>query len=296
MSGDRLGRTMTRDHRLRLLLPVGLVLLVAALPLSLLVSTTSTARRLATLSTMTADALRPSRWEAVAVAGQAVKPGLIVIAVAVLAGTVRRSPRSAGVFALVVVMTNVTVQGAKHLPFLDQVTLAALNPLSGHAGLAAGVGLGLVVVVTRLRALVAVAAATVFAGVGAGVVLAGWHTMAQVVCPLAVGVGWSLVGASLTGDADGRRGRWGRREGEVALGGAGGLMLVGVAVVAMPWSLDGGFSEESGLSSLVLQLAVIVGSSLAALSAVVLASVPGAGRVPRPVPVPAGEVVVGPNP
>jgi len=122
-----------------------------------------------------------------------------VLAFAVLCWlTYRRSRRAALTYAAVMLLTNLSVQFVKLAPLGLTPSSTSLDPLSGHVGVAAGVVLGwlLVAPVTRhLRS--EVLSAAVLVAVTSGVMLAGWHSPFQVLCPLLFGMGWSLVGAAV---------------------------------------------------------------------------------------------------
>ena len=244
------------------------------MPVVTLVANSPTARRWGELTAVSADDIRPERWEALAVAGQLAKPVLIGVALVLFAVTLRVSRRRAGAFALVVVMTNLTVQGAKHVPLVDHAVLGALNPLSGHVGLAAGVGLGWLLVAPRCRGVTAVAVTALLAGVGSGVVVAGWHTVPQVVCPLLVGIGWALVGASLTGPATESRGGLTGRPWIPALVSALGVGLAVAATSRFSAVVTGPSSGSTPAGALALALATVVGASIATVSLVLLATLP----------------------
>jgi len=98
----------------------------------------------------------------------------------------------------VAVLSNVMVQFVKLAPLGIEQGPTALDPLSGHVGVAAGVCLGwLVVAPARWRAGSAAAAAGVLVAVTSGVILAGWHSPFQVLCPLLIATGWTAVAAAV---------------------------------------------------------------------------------------------------
>lgn len=262
---------MSRHPRPGTLVTVGLVIVGAALPLSQLIATLPAARRWGVLTAIAAETLRPDRWEAVAAMGQLVKPFLLVAGLVLFVVELRSSRRSAGVVALVVIMTNLTVQGVKHLPFVDEVVLGTLNPLSGHMGLATSVGLAWVAVARRRRGVVSSAVTIMLAGVGVGVVYAGWHTVPQVVCPLLAGTGWALVATGLLMKRE--QAAVGRRS-LTWLGGLGIVCGVGLLVAASLGVSAGltGLPDETLAWALRLAVAAVVGSSMTAVSAVVLAA------------------------
>lgn len=123
-------------------------------------------------------------------------PGLLTAAVAILLALWRRDRHRALVFAGCLVATNVLVQVFKHgsIPGLE-----ALNPLSGHAGVAAGLALSWYAVrgtePGSARAVwPALAAGGLVAGTGTAVLLTGWHSLPEVLTPIGVGTGCALVG------------------------------------------------------------------------------------------------------
>ena len=102
---------------------------------------------------------------------------------------------------------NLTVQFVKIAPLGIEESSTALNPLSGHVGVAAGVCLGwLVVAPTPWRRRSAAAAAMILVAVSTGVMAAGWHSPFQVLCPLLMATGWAVVGAALLSREDSGRG------------------------------------------------------------------------------------------
>jgi hypothetical protein len=126
-------------------------------------------------------------------------PTLFVLLAVLLYVTHRqRGARAAWVLVAVAVLSNVMVQVVKLAPLGIEQGPTALDPLSGHVGVAAGVCLGwLVVAPTRWRVGSAVAAAAVLVAVTSGVILAGWHSPFQVLCPLLIATGWTTVAAAV---------------------------------------------------------------------------------------------------
>jgi hypothetical protein len=109
----------------------------------------------------------------------------------------RRSRRDAAVLAGFMVVSNVLVQLVKH-PGLTITPLSDIEPISGHVGVLGAAALGALLAATRRReGAVAVTAGTVLAATGLGVILAGWHTLPQVVCPLFIVSGCSLIASTV---------------------------------------------------------------------------------------------------
>jgi hypothetical protein len=154
-------------------------------------------------------------------------PALLIVLGVLLWAAFRRWPRAALVLAAVTLLGNVSVQTVKHTPFGLGERWSTLNPLSGHAGVVASVCLGwLVVAPVRYTTRSAVAAVALVGSVGAGVLLAGWHTPYQVLCPCLICAGWALLGAAvLSSHNGGRTSRLG-----LILRGGGVVVLVGIAM------------------------------------------------------------------
>ena len=159
--------------------------------------------------------------------------------------------------------TNLLTQGIKHGPVS---TPSGLNPLSGHVGLAAGLGCAWVLIglglETRWRRVSLGGAALVVAGTGGAVLLTGWHTLPQVLAPIGIAAGCALIAGSaspphLPALTTGRAGFW--------------MVLVGLALgVGAVW---GGGSIASAEASRVgpaiaLLLAVVVAATTVALGLV----------------------------
>lgn len=125
-------------------------------------------------------------------------PILLLLAGIMVLACARRSPRQAILLAAHLLGANLTVQLLKHVPPAAQPLLAPLDPLSGHVGVVAATCLGwLVVAPPRWRAPSAAAGLVAVSGVTFGVVLASWHSVPQVFCPLLVCVGWALLLAAV---------------------------------------------------------------------------------------------------
>ena len=175
----------------------------------------------------------------------------------------RRDRRAAVTFAGVLLATNLLTQGIDPRPVS---TPSGLNPLSGHVGLAAGLGCAWVLIglglETRWRRVSLGGAALVVAGTGGAVLLTGWHTLPQVLAPIGIAAGCALIAGSaspphLPALTTGRAGFW--------------MVLVGLALgVGAVW---GGGSIASAEASRVgpaiaLLLAVVVAATTVALGLV----------------------------
>jgi hypothetical protein len=125
-------------------------------------------------------------------------PALIVLFAVLLVVAYRGSRRAAWVFGAVALFSNLTVQFVKTAPLGIEQSSTALDPLSGHVGVAAGVCLGwLVVAPTSWRRCSAAVATAILVAVSSGVMTAGWHSPFQVLCPLLMATGWAIVGGAL---------------------------------------------------------------------------------------------------
>lgn len=262
----------------RLLLgAVGAVLVVVAVPLGHLLTTTPVVRRGELLAHSRAEYLEGSLQTAVH-GGLAVLavPALLLLFACMVVATAQVSVRSAAVLMVTTLAANLCVQACKYPPLSQTALILPLDPLSGHAGVVGGVCLGwLLVAPAGLRLVSAVSSAAAIAGIGMGVVLAGWHTMSQVVTPLAICTGWALLGAAVlrpgrTSDDPGRRHR----------GWAAGLAVIGlVSIVTVSMLLptlpagDGNdLADAMALSGLAVLGAALV--CVAAVLAVAAGSQP----------------------
>ena len=178
---------------------IGAAVAVAGTVVARLIAGSNSGQAWAELTVVRAVALREQRWPGLTLTAELVKPTMVLLAVTVcLAIVLRRGSFSVlGVFVGIAVLSNVTVQAMKLVPAWHLGPFAAVDPLSGHVGVTAGVGLALLVIApARWRWLVATAVAVIIAVTSAGVVLAGWHDVAQVMCPLAVCVGFAVAGCA----------------------------------------------------------------------------------------------------
>jgi hypothetical protein len=180
-----------------------------------------------------------------------------LLALAALVGYAgwRRDRRAAATFALVLLITNGVVQGLKHgqLP-----APSGLNPLSGHAGLAAGLSYAWLLTsvggVVRWRRPLLWLVAVLVAGTGGAVLLTGWHTLPQVLAPIGIGSGCALVGRALApADLPSPTSR------------RGGFILIGVGVVL-------GFAALLGMNVIAAADPLGVALPIAALLTMVAAA------------------------
>ena len=125
-------------------------------------------------------------------------PALLMLAAGIGLTRWRRDRRAALTFAAVLLGTNLAVQAVKHV-FMHVPT--GLNPLSGHVGIAVGLGFGYVCTLrggsTRWSAAQAWMAVLLMAGTGVAVLLTGWHTLPQVLAPMGIGAGCALLVGAL---------------------------------------------------------------------------------------------------
>jgi hypothetical protein len=125
-------------------------------------------------------------------------PALLLLFAVLLILAYHQSPTAAWVFGAVALFSNLTVQFVKIAPLGIEQSSTALDPLSGHVGVAAGVCLGwLLVAPAPWRWRSAAAAAVILVAVSTGVMTAGWHSPFQVLCPLLMATGWATVGGAV---------------------------------------------------------------------------------------------------
>jgi hypothetical protein len=215
-------------------------------------------------------------------------PALLLGLAVLLVVTYRRSPRAAWVLAGTSLAGNVTVQLIKHPP-PGIVAWLPLDPLSGHVGVAASICLGWLVVAPVARRLrFAVVAALVIAAVAWGMLLAGWHSPFQILCPLLICAGWALVGRAvlLIRPVEGR---------PSVVGGVAAL-VVGIVVSGATWWYVMGPAlpfTRIGPEPVVLALVWVTGVSVGVVGLVLAVASLGApasapdrvvpGRVPQAV-------------
>lgn len=185
---------MRRRVWLRLLL-AGVAIVTVATPLSAWLAGTAQGSTWAQLLDDTMSD-RPGVWRLLrgGLAFVAI-PALLVVLAAMLFYLYRcRALRSLAVLGAVALLGNVTAQFVKHVPLGLGQAWSTLNPLSGHVAVAASIGLGwLIVVPARQRSVSTIVVLPTIAGVSAGVIVAGWHTPFQVLCPLLISTGWAMV-------------------------------------------------------------------------------------------------------
>lgn len=181
---------------------------------------------------------------------------------------------------------NVTVQLLKHPPPPVKPLLIALDPLSGHVGVVGATGLAwLVVGPVRHRVAAATAVLLALAVVAAGVILASWHSVPQVFCPLAICLGWTLVLAGVDRRStelsvvpeDRKASRAGTRTavgGGALLGGCASVLIAAV-LVGMPRAALPNAGE-----AVALAVTAVVGSCTATVGIVMLLTTPSAHRRP----------------
>jgi hypothetical protein len=223
----------------RSLLPKGLLALgivVGAVPAALLLLSTPAG---GPLTYEMADALsdRSGPWQVLRdLLSRAAMPALFLILIVMLVAIWRARRRAALVLAVTVVLANVTVQAIKHSPVVPSRQLALIDPMSGHVGIVAAIALcWLVVAPRKATAVSALCAVVAITGISFGVVLAGWHTLPQVVCPLLIATGWAVAAGMVVPAEESRwaTATWLRRGGAVAcvLGAVG---FTAVLLVAHP--------------------------------------------------------------
>ena len=179
------------------LLPQGLLalgLVLGAVPAAALLLSTATG---GPLTYVVADALsaRSGPWQVLRdVLSRAAMPALFLILIVMLIAVWRARRRAALVLALAVVLANLTVQAIKHAPGVPPRQLALIDPMSGHVGIVAAIALcWLVVAPRRAKAVSALCAVVAITAISFGVILAGWHTLPQVMCPLLIAAGWAVA-------------------------------------------------------------------------------------------------------
>ena len=206
--------------------------------------------------------------------GNSAKPLVLVLGIIGLIWCWRVSRRATLVLGGVVLGANVTVQLIKHPLVGTTPELWGLNPLSGHVGLVGAVSLGWLVVAPR-RAKLASTLATLVAlgGITSGVVLAGWHTPAQVVCCLLICAGWALVGAYVMAhdSAPAPGPAWSTPLG-LTLFGSGAVASIAAFVASRSIDVLG---TNSSLSAARLGVVAATGAAIATVGAVAML----AGRV-----------------
>jgi hypothetical protein len=124
-------------------------------------------------------------------------PAAMVVAILLVWLRARRSRQDAAVLGGFVLVSNVLVQAVKHPGFANP-PWSSLDPISGHVGVLGAVALGVVMATAASRqGTVAAVAAALLTATALGVVLAGWHTLPQVLCPLFLVSGAALISSTL---------------------------------------------------------------------------------------------------
>jgi hypothetical protein len=264
---------MRRGVRVRYQL-VGLTLVALAPAISAWLANTASGRAWALLLDGTVSD-RPGVW-------RLMRGGLAFVVIPTLALVLvlmllylyrRRSLRSVFVLGAIALLANFTAQFVKHTPFGLGEAWSSLNPLSGHVAVVAGIGLGwLVVAPARWRFVSTLATLVAVGCVSAGVMLAGWHTPFQVLCPLLISTAWALGCAPYSDrnvevrrtDEPARARPWT----ELVLVVAGVGILAVVAVLVQHGSGD----HPASVWSISLALAGAVGASSTAVGVVAHAS------------------------
>jgi hypothetical protein len=247
---------------------LALALVVGAVPAAVLLLSTTAG---GPLTYDVADALsaRSGPWQVLrGLLSRAAMPTLFLILILMLIVVWRARRRAAVVLAVTVLVANLTVQAIKHAPGVPPRQLALIDPMSGHVGIAAAIALSWLVVAPRkAKAVSALCAVAAIAGISFGVVLAGWHTLPQVMCPLLIATGCA-VAAGMFVPADGGT-RWAtsrrlRRDGAVAcLVATIGFTAVVLFAHPPPTRSDGLVTSLLTVTAVLLLLA-----SLAAVGAV----------------------------
>jgi hypothetical protein len=197
-------------------------------------------------------------------------PFLLLLAAVLVVVTFRRSRRDGLVLGGAMLAGNVTVQLIKHPPMWKHSPLLALDPLSGHVGVATAVALGLILVARRARQpTAAIAALAVISMTGVGVILAGWHSLAQVACPFLVVLGWTIIATGFLsqGRHTGARGSWKT----LTVAGIAGIAGSGLAISFLVLIVEGPVPTQSTLASASVFVAcAVVGLASVGVAATVV--------------------------
>ncbi|MFW5469152.1 hypothetical protein ACOCJ4_03810 [Knoellia sp. CPCC 206435] len=208
-------------------------------------------------------------------------PALGLVATLLAGVAWRRDRRAALLFVAGVVATNVVVQAMKRGPLPAP---EGLNPLSGHVGVAAGIGLCWFAALSGgpgsalPRAARGPVAAVVSGGVAVGVLLTGWHDVPEVLGPLGVATGTAIAVAQPVAGHRPRVFGW------TAVLGAGAL-----AALLVTWSASwGAGASDDPLAAGVLSAALALAGTACAVALVALCE-----RTSRP---PAGTTAAAHSP
>ncbi len=216
-------------------------------------------------------------WRALATLNLAV----VAVATAGLAGialVVGRPVLAAGV-VVIIAGANVTTQLLKEV-ILERPNLVGSEAYaygnsfpSGHVTLAASLALAaLLVAPRRLRSLVALAGAAYVSVVGMSTLTAGWHRLADAIGAILVALAWAGLVAAVVVTWRGSMPRhtWHRGSSRLAtrllLGGALGIFLVAVVVLAWAWLSRAG--SGSLAEALEAPLAYVVALAILAAGAI----------------------------
>jgi hypothetical protein len=194
---------------------------------------------------------------------------LLVVAAVLVFVTLRRSRRAGLVLGGAMLVGNIMVQVVKHPVVLSRASIGALDPLSGHVGVATAVALAAIIVLNPKRsATAATAAGLLVSAVGVGVVLAGWHSLAQVICPFVVLVGWMIMATGFLPRArpHPRRAPW-------WIAGIAALAGAGLTISALACAAAGPLPTPSSLAGAVLIiLGAVVGVVIVGITAMLVAA------------------------
>jgi hypothetical protein len=165
-----------------------------------------------------------------------------------------------------ILTSNVLLQAVKHPGFANP-PWSSIDPVSGHVGVLGAIALAALLVTTsRRQGAVAAAAVAVIAVTALGVMLAGWHTLPQVLCPLILISGAALVASSLldrSRETATNRGWTTDRTGPLMV--SVGLCMTTAAGVLLAWS----HASDARVLSLMTMLLMFI-LSIAAVAGVLI--------------------------
>ena len=193
----------------------------------------------------------------------------LAVGTLVLVGDAWRRDRASALLCLAgVLTTNVVVQGMKH----GQVAAPdGVNPLSGHVGVAAGIGLcwlaasgGRGGAGHRGRAVQVLVVGLMAGGMPVAVLLTGWHTLVQVLVPVGIATGCAMAVGAGRGRPPEQRPLWPRSLLAV------GALATGVALLsAHHWAAE---ATQRPVWAGALSTAVAAAASACAIALVALGS------------------------